>query len=54
MNEIPEIEIVQVGSIKQLEEGEIQQMVDLIISTVPLSRGNDSSCCCLLHFKTRR
>lgn len=37
MNEIPEIEIVQVGSIKQLEEGEIQQMVDLIISTVPLS-----------------
>jgi len=28
MNEIPEIEIVQVGSIKQLEEGEIQQMVD--------------------------
>ncbi|RIE16275.1 BglG family transcription antiterminator [Candidatus Cryosericum septentrionale] len=36
-NEIPEIEIVQVGSIKELEEGEIQQIVDLIISTVPLS-----------------
>jgi len=37
LNEIPEIEIVQVGSIKELEEGEIQQIVDLIISTAPLS-----------------
>jgi mannitol operon transcriptional antiterminator len=36
-NEIPEIEIVQVGSIKELEEGNFTQKVDLIISTVPLS-----------------
>lgn len=36
MNEIPEIEIVQVGPIKELEEGRIQQTVDLIISTVPV------------------
>jgi activator of the mannose operon (transcriptional antiterminator) len=40
MNEIPEIEIVQVGSIKELEEGKIQQMVDLIISTVPVYNVN--------------
>lgn len=37
LNEIPEIEIVQVGSIKDLEEGDIFQEVDLIISTAPLS-----------------
>ncbi|MGC8721954.1 MAG: BglG family transcription antiterminator [Caldisericaceae bacterium] len=36
-NEIPEIEIVQVGSIKELEEGNFTQKVDLIISTMPLS-----------------
>lgn len=40
MNEIPEIEIVQVGPIKELEEGKIQQMVDLIISTVPVYNVN--------------
>jgi len=40
MNEIPEIEIVQVGAIKELEEGKIQQMVDLIISTVPVYNVN--------------
>lgn len=36
INEIPEIEIVQVGSIKEIEKGENQQGVDFIISTVPL------------------
>jgi len=36
MNEIPEIEIVQVGSIRELEDKKIQQTVDLIISTVPI------------------
>ncbi len=36
MNEIPEIEIVQTGPIKELEEGKIEQTVDLIISTVPV------------------
>jgi transcriptional antiterminator/mannitol/fructose-specific phosphotransferase system IIA component (Ntr-type) len=40
MNEIPEIDIVQVGAIKELEEGKIQQMVDLIISTVPVYNVN--------------
>jgi mannitol operon transcriptional antiterminator len=40
MNEIPEIEIVHVGSIKELEEGKIQQVVDLIISTVPVYNVN--------------
>jgi transcriptional antiterminator len=36
-DEIPEIEIVQVVSIKELEKGDISQKVDLIISTAPLS-----------------
>jgi mannitol/fructose-specific phosphotransferase system IIA component (Ntr-type)/galactitol-specific phosphotransferase system IIB component len=35
-NEIPEIEIVQVGSIKELEEGNFTQKIDLIISTSQL------------------
>lgn len=35
-NEIPEIEIVQVGSIKALEEEDFAQKVDLIISTIQL------------------
>jgi len=36
INEIPEIEIVQVGSIKELEEGPFARKVDLIISTSQL------------------
>lgn len=36
LNEIPEAEIVQVGSIRDIEEGKIQKGADLIISTVPL------------------
>ena len=36
MNEMPEVEIVQVGSIRELKEGRLQQAVDLVISTVPI------------------
>jgi mannitol/fructose-specific phosphotransferase system IIA component (Ntr-type) len=36
-NEIPEIEIVKVGSVKDLQDSNLTQKVDLIISTVPLS-----------------
>lgn len=39
-NEIPEVELVQVGSIRELEEGKIQGTVDLIISTVPVYNVN--------------
>ncbi len=35
-NEIPEIEIVKVGSIKEFEEERFAKKIDLIISTVPL------------------
>jgi transcriptional antiterminator len=34
--EIPEIEVVQAGSIRQLEEGRVTREVDLIVSTVQL------------------
>ena len=36
-NEIPEIEIVKVGSVKDLQDSNLTQKIDLIISTVPLS-----------------
>jgi PTS system galactitol-specific IIA component len=36
-NEIPEIEIVKVGSVKDLQDSDLTQKVDLIISTVPFS-----------------
>jgi activator of the mannose operon, transcriptional antiterminator len=37
LGEIPEIQIVQARSIKELEDGGILQEVDLIVSTAPLS-----------------
>jgi mannitol/fructose-specific phosphotransferase system IIA component (Ntr-type) len=36
-NEIPEIEIVKVGSVKDLQDSNLTQKIDFIISTVPLS-----------------
>ena len=36
-NEIPEIEIVKVGSVKDLQDSNLTQKIDLVISTVPLS-----------------
>jgi transcriptional antiterminator len=36
MNEMPEIDVVQVGSYKDIVEGKIEPNLDLVISTIPL------------------
>ncbi len=36
LNEMPDIDVVQVGSYKDAVEGKIDPYIDLIVSTIPL------------------